>query len=70
MLASKILIDYTNLLLPYDFEKNDNIILSHFKNECNSIEVTNMYPNLRDQTKLGLNETNKANSVQKFKKEK
>ena len=66
MLAGKILIDYTNLLLPYDFEKNDNIILSHFKNECNSIEVTNM----RDQTKLGLNETNKAISVQKFKKEK
>ena len=33
MLAGKTLIDYTSLFLPYDFEKNDNIILSYFKNE-------------------------------------
>ena len=28
MFAGKTLIDYTSLFLPYDFEKNDNIILS------------------------------------------
>ena len=28
-------------------------------NECSSIEVTNMYPNLKDQTTIRLNETNK-----------
>ena len=33
MLAGSILIDYTSLFSPYDFEKNDNIILSYFKNE-------------------------------------
>ena len=33
MLAIKTLIDCTSLLLPYDFEKNDNIILFYFKNE-------------------------------------
>ena len=27
MFAGKTLIDYTSLLSPYDFEKNDNIIL-------------------------------------------
>ena len=31
MLADKKLIDYTNLFSPYDFKKNDNIILSYFK---------------------------------------
>ena len=31
MLAGKTLIDYTNLFSPYDFNKNDQIILSHFK---------------------------------------
>ena len=33
MLAGKNLIDCTGLFLPYDFEKDDNIILSYFKNE-------------------------------------
>ena len=33
MLAGKKLIDYTNLFSPHDFRKNDNIILSYFKNE-------------------------------------
>ena len=33
MLAGKKLTDYTNLFFPYDFEKNDNIILNHFKYE-------------------------------------
>ena len=33
MLASKKLTDFTNTFSPYDFEKNDNIILSYFKDE-------------------------------------
>ena len=33
MFVGKTLIDYTSLFSPYDFEKNDNIILSYFKNE-------------------------------------
>ena len=33
MLAGKTLIDYASLFSPYDFEKNDSIILSWFKNE-------------------------------------
>ena len=31
MLAGKTLTDYTNLFSPYDFNKNDQIILSYFK---------------------------------------
>ena len=31
MLVGKTLIDYTNLFCPYDFNKNDSIILSYFK---------------------------------------
>ena len=30
MLAGKKLTDYTNLFSPYDFKKNDNIILNYF----------------------------------------
>ena len=33
MLASKKLTDYTNLFSPHDFKKNNNIILSYFKNK-------------------------------------
>ena len=33
MLASKKLTDYTNFFSPHDLKKNDNIILSYFKNE-------------------------------------
>ena len=33
VLAGKKLTDYTNLFSPHDFKKNDNIILSYFKNE-------------------------------------
>ena len=33
MLGGKTLIDYTSLFLLYDFEKNDKIILSYYKNE-------------------------------------
>ena len=31
MLAGKKLTDFTNLFSPYDFDKNDSIILSYFK---------------------------------------
>ena len=31
MFANKTLIDFTNLLSPYDFEKNDKKILKYFK---------------------------------------
>ena len=33
MVAGKKLTDYTNLFSPHDLKKNDNIILSYFKNE-------------------------------------
>ena len=33
MLAGKKLTDYTDLFSPYDFNKNDRIILSYFKDE-------------------------------------
>ena len=33
MLAGKKLTDYTSLFSPYDFKKNDDIILTYFKNE-------------------------------------
>ena len=33
MLAGKKLTDYTILFFPHDFKKNDNIILSYFKNK-------------------------------------
>ena len=33
MFAGKKLIDVTNMLSPYEFEKNDSIILSYFKDE-------------------------------------
>ena len=33
MLAGKKLTDYTRLFSPHDFKKNDDIILSYFKNE-------------------------------------
>ena len=31
MLTGKTLIDYTNMFPPYDFNKNDSIIFSYFK---------------------------------------
>ena len=31
MFANKTLIDFTSLFSPYDFEKNDKIILKYFK---------------------------------------
>ena len=35
MLADKKLIDFTSMFSPYDFEKNDSIIFSYFKDELN-----------------------------------
>ena len=31
MFAEKSLIDFTNLFSPYDFQKNDDMILSYFE---------------------------------------
>ena len=31
MLGGEKLTDYTNFLFPYDFKKNDNIVLNYFK---------------------------------------
>ena len=31
MFAGRILIDYTSLFSPYDFKKNDKVILAYFK---------------------------------------
>ena len=33
VLAGKTLTDFTDLFSTYDFDKNDNIILSYFKDE-------------------------------------
>ena len=33
MLAGKRLTDFTNMFSPYDLKKNDDIILSYFKDE-------------------------------------
>ena len=35
MLAGKKLTDFMSMFSPYDFKKNDNIILSYFKDEWN-----------------------------------
>ena len=35
MLAGKQLTDFTSIFSPYDFEKNDDVILSYFKNAWN-----------------------------------
>ena len=35
MLAGKTLTDYINLFSPYDFDKNDQIIFSYFKDAWN-----------------------------------
>ena len=42
MLAGKKLTDFTSMLSPYDFKKNDNIILSYFKDNMNEINKTNL----------------------------
>ena len=64
MLAGKKLTDYTNLFSPYDFKKNDSIILSDFKmNKCNFIENNSLETidktNLSEQTKFWLDEISK-----------
>ena len=56
MLAGKKLTEYTNLFCPHDFKKNDNIILSYFKN--NSIEAIDK-TNLSEQAKFRLDEISK-----------
>ena len=34
MLKRKSLIEYTNLFSPYDFKKNDDVILNYFMNNA------------------------------------
>ena len=47
--------DFTNMFSPYDFERNDDIILTIFKmNECNSIETIDRTI-LTELTKIRLN---------------
>ena len=41
MLAGKTLIDDTNLFSPYDFNKNDSITFSYFKDAWNRSNKTN-----------------------------
>ena len=53
MLAGKKLTDFTSLFSPYDFDENDNIILSFLK--MNKIDKTK----LSDQTKFRLDEIKK-----------
>ena len=60
MFAGKTLIDFTGLFSPYDFDKNDNVILSYFKmSQCNSIKSVNI-SGLSDQAKFILNKINKT----------
>ena len=35
VLEGKKLTEFTSLVSPYDFKKNDNVILSYFKDELN-----------------------------------
>ena len=49
MLGGKKLTDFTSIFSPYDFKKNDDIILCYFKD--GAINKTN----LTDQTKIRLN---------------
>ena len=52
MLASKKLTDFTNMFSPYDFDKNDHIVLTISKmNESNSIETFDK-TNLTNQIKF------------------
>ena len=54
MLAGKKLTDFTSMFSPYDFEKNDRVILHYFKmDECNSLEIDKA--KLTKQTKIRLN---------------
>ena len=51
--------DFTNIFSPHDFEKNDNIILSYFKDEwINSIETIDK-ANLTQQAKFRFDEISK-----------
>ena len=54
MLVGKELTDYTSLFSPYDFKENDNIILTYFKDEWNSIKTIDR-TNLTELTKIRLN---------------
>ena len=53
MLAGKKLADFTSMFSPQDFKKNDDIVLTYFKDEIDKA-------NLTDQTKFQLNEKGKS----------
>ena len=59
MLVVKKFNDFTNLFSPYDFEKNDTLILTYFKDESDSIEAIDR-TNLTEQTKFRLDEISKT----------
>ena len=56
MLAGKKLPDFTNLFYPYDFDKNDHIILSYFKNEWKQFIEAIDKTNWTNQTNFWLGE--------------
>ena len=83
MLTGKNLLDYSSLFLPYDFKKNDNIILKYIKKHKHYIFVkiilrykmdktSGTYPNLSDQTKFRSDKIIKPKTILllKFMKEK
>ena len=56
MLSGKILTDYTSLFSAHDFKKNDDIILSYFKNEWMQFYWSNWQKKIFEQTKFWLSE--------------
>ena len=57
MFKGKTLSEYTNLFSPYNFKKNDNIILSYFKKWMQIIPSKQLTKkNLTEQTKFQLSE--------------
>ena len=64
MRSGKTLTDFTNLFVPNNFKKNDDIILKYFMTniskmvECNSHQTHNIYPNLNHQQHFRLKKIN------------
>ena len=54
MLAGKKLTDYSSLFSPYDFKKNDNIILNYFKDEWKSFYGSNWQNKLNLTDKISI----------------
>ena len=58
-LAGKKLTDFTNMFSAHDFERNDDMIPSYFKDEWKQLYWVNWQTNLTNQTKFRLDEINK-----------